>query len=159
MPGIYPYQQKFKKIALRWEEAGTLNIVFANFQGKLLPRMFSTRDWLTSHKISEHLITGFHEPIRASSGTTPNSTHQTPNPICCRFKLIVSVKTEPKCKTQYLPCWLYPPTVLLRSQRQEFPLWFSGLRTQHSVHENVGLIPGLTQWVKDLALPQELPGR
>ena len=22
------------------------------------------------------------------------------------------------------------------------------------IHENVGLIPGLTQWVKDLALPQ-----
>ena len=30
----------------------------------------------------------------------------------------------------------------------------SGLRTQHSVHEDVGLIPGLTQYVKDLVLPQ-----
>ena len=35
----------------------------------------------------------------------------------------------------------------------EFPLWLSWLRTQHSVHEDVGLIPGLTQWVKDLELP------
>ena len=23
-----------------------------------------------------------------------------------------------------------------------------------SIHENVGLIPGLTQWVKDMVLPQ-----
>ena len=36
----------------------------------------------------------------------------------------------------------------------EFPLWLSGLRTQHSVHENVGSIPSLTQWVENLALPQ-----
>ena len=31
-------------------------------------------------------------------------------------------------------------------------MWLNGLRTQHSVCENVGLIPGLTQRVKDLAL-------
>ena len=35
----------------------------------------------------------------------------------------------------------------------EFPLWLSGLRTQHSVREDVGSIPGLTQWVKDRAFP------
>ena len=35
-------------------------------------------------------------------------------------------------------------------------LWLSGLRTQHSLHEDVGLIPGLTQWIKDLALPQAM---
>ena len=34
-----------------------------------------------------------------------------------------------------------------------FPLWLSGLRIQHSVDENVSLVPGLTQWVRDPALP------
>ena len=34
----------------------------------------------------------------------------------------------------------------------EFLLWLSGLRTQHDLYEDVGLIPGLTQWVEDLAL-------
>ena len=36
----------------------------------------------------------------------------------------------------------------------EFPLWFGQLITQHSVHEDIGLIPGLPQWVKDPAFPQ-----
>ena len=35
----------------------------------------------------------------------------------------------------------------------EFLLWLSGLRTQHSVPKDVGSIPGLTQWVRDLVLP------
>ena len=38
----------------------------------------------------------------------------------------------------------------------EFLLWLSGLRTQHSVHEDVDLTPGLAQWVKDPALSQAL---
>ena len=37
---------------------------------------------------------------------------------------------------------------------QKFWLWLFGLRTQHSVCEDVASIPGLTQWFKDLALPQ-----
>ena len=33
-----------------------------------------------------------------------------------------------------------------------FPLWLIRLIIWHSVYEGVGFIPGLTQWVKDLAL-------
>ena len=46
-----------------------------------------------------------------------------------------------------------PPRVL-KTPEVEFPLWLSGLRTQHSVCENVGSIPGLDRWVKDSALPR-----
>ena len=38
--------------------------------------------------------------------------------------------------------------------KAEFLLWLIGLRTQHGVCEEVGSIPGLSQWVTDLALPQ-----
>ena len=36
----------------------------------------------------------------------------------------------------------------------EFSLWLSGLRTQHSSPEDAGLIPSLSQWLKDLVLLQ-----
>ena len=36
----------------------------------------------------------------------------------------------------------------------EFPLWLSGLRTQRCLCEDAGSIPGLSPWVKALALPQ-----
>ena len=39
----------------------------------------------------------------------------------------------------------------------EFLLWLSRLRTWHSVHGDVGFIPRLAQWVKDLVLPQTAP--
>ena len=32
---------------------------------------------------------------------------------------------------------------------EEFLLWLSRLRTQHSIHEDMGSIPGLTQCDKD----------
>ena len=33
-------------------------------------------------------------------------------------------------------------------------MWLIKLRTRRNICENVGLIPDLTQWVKDPALPQ-----
>ena len=41
-----------------------------------------------------------------------------------------------------------------RKRDWESPLWLNELRTQHSVHEDIACIPGLAQWVKDLALPK-----
>ena len=43
---------------------------------------------------------------------------------------------------------------MLSITNQEFPLWLSGLRTWHGVCKDAGLVPSLTQWVKDPALPQ-----
>ena len=43
--------------------------------------------------------------------------------------------------------WLMP----LEKGFQEFPLWLSG--NEPNIREDVGLIPGLAQWVKILAMP------
>ena len=37
---------------------------------------------------------------------------------------------------------------------EEFLLWLRGLRTQHSIYEDVDSIPGLAQWVKNPELPK-----
>ena len=42
-----------------------------------------------------------------------------------------------------------------QKERKEFPLWLHGLRTQHSVHEDAGLISGLAHGVKDLVFSLE----
>ena len=36
----------------------------------------------------------------------------------------------------------------------EFLIWLSGLKAQHRVHEDVGSILGLAQWVKGQVMPQ-----
>ena len=45
---------------------------------------------------------------------------------------------------------------MIKNTEQEFPLWLSVLRTRHNLQEDVDLIPGLTQWVKNLALHTKL---
>ena len=42
----------------------------------------------------------------------------------------------------------------MKLRKGEFLLWLSRLRTRCYLSEDVGLIPGTSQWVKDLALPQ-----
>ena len=45
------------------------------------------------------------------------------------------------------------PMAALSTPLSEFPLWFSGLRTRHTVCEDAGSIADLDQWVKDPAWP------
>ena len=41
---------------------------------------------------------------------------------------------------------------IIKNTFLEFPLWLIGLRTQHNLREDVDLIAGLAQWVKDVVL-------
>ena len=43
---------------------------------------------------------------------------------------------------------------LKRVRFRELALWLSGLQIQCSVHKDVGLIPGLTLWIKNPTLSQ-----
>ena len=42
----------------------------------------------------------------------------------------------------------------LKQNVSEFLLWLSELRTWHCLNEDAGSFPALSQWVKDLVLPQ-----
>ena len=53
----------------------------------------------------------------------------------------------------YLLKWLFWKRDL-KKQLSGVPVVAQWVKNQHIVHEDGGLSPGLTQWVKDVALPQ-----
>ena len=62
-------------------------------------------------------------------------------------------------RDQSLQLLAFPAFHVLLSQVNSSPLlesppWLSGLRTQRNLRGDVGLVPGLTHWVKDLVWPQ-----
>lgn len=95
--------------------------------------------------------------IFACSRTLINSLFSTLNMLLhCLLACLVSDKKSSLILIFVHVCILYlSPQVLLSIFLKpfflEFPLWISQLRTRYSVHENVGLIPSLIQWVKEMA--------
>ena len=56
-------------------------------------------------------------------------------------------------------CWWGTHSLLYLYSSQKkigfgVPIVAQQIRTRHIVHNNMGSVPGLTHWVKDLALPQ-----
>ena len=78
------------------------------------------------------------------------------NFLLLRYYLFISTKVEVRKYEIEVP-FLYSRKVFKTNQLgwkkivREFPLWLS--RNEPATHEDTGLIPGLDQWVKDLALP------
>ena len=62
-------------------------------------------------------------------------------------------------KSKHMPLWkvikqnTYTELLEIKNKKVEFSLCLSRLRTQHYLHEDVGSIPSLAQWVKDPVLP------
>ena len=68
------------------------------------------------------------------------------------FELAAPISEHsPHTPTPRYPCALALTRV---SSLLGIELWLIRLRTQRSLHENAGLIPGLIQWIKDLVLLQ-----
>ena len=89
--------------------------------------------------------------------------HHSTVPFWVRIQLYLSIHGNPSYsvfKEKETRFWnnvlhvLYQKLQCVKIMSLEFPLWLSRLRTWHNLREDVGSIPGLAQWLMDLALPQ-----